>query len=87
MTNEPSTPHDGADAEVVRFFEIAGADARGLLEPLAAAWRAAGAATDLLASLDRDDLWLLVVRGGRAGEVVARPAPSVRTWRFRSVTP
>jgi hypothetical protein len=81
----PSDPHRD-DARVVRFFELAGAAGRAVLEPLGHAWRAAGARTDLLASLDRADLWLLVVHGGRDGAVSAPVDPAIRTWRFREVS-
>ena len=70
----------------VRFFELAGADARAALAPLAEAWRSAGADVELLLAVDQDDLWLLVARGG--GEPGACPVPSgARVWRFRSVAP
>ncbi len=74
------------DPREIRFFELASAAGRSVLEPLADAWRAAGARTDLLASLDRADLWLLVVRGGREEVVDAPHDPELRTWRFREVT-
>lgn len=88
-TPPPSDPHrDDPDVpDVVRFFELAGATGRAVLEPLGHAWRAAGARTDLLASLDRADLWLLVVHGGRGGEVNVPDDPAIRTWRFREVAP
>jgi len=87
MTTSPDAHRQDPREElhVVRFFEVAGAAGRTTLEPLGRAWRAAGARTDLLASLDRDDLWLLVVRGGRDDEVTAPDDPAIRTWRFREV--
>lgn len=91
MTTTP-VPHadTAAPAAGVRFVELAGADAPARLAPLAAALRAGGARVELLASLDRDDLWLLVARGGAAvagGDTDDAPVPpaGARTWRFRSV--
>ncbi len=70
----------------MRFFELAGTDARGVLAPLADAWRRTGADVELLTAVDQDDLWLLVARGGH--EPDAAPVPSgARVWRFRSVLP
>ncbi len=85
MTTPTDPDLEGPD--VVRFFELAGPAARTVLEPLGRAWRTAGAQTELLASLDRADLWLLVVRGGSGAERAAPDDPALRTWRFRQVTP
>ena len=82
-TPPPPTAPDPAGADV-RFFELAGADARTALAPLADAWRRAGAEVEVLAAVDQDALWLLVARGG--GEPDALPVPSgARVWRFRRV--
>ncbi len=79
----PSSAMEAGDLDV-RFFELAGSDARAALAPLADAWRRAGAEVELLAAVDQGDLWLLVARGGR--EPDALPVPQrARTWRFRSV--
>ena len=71
----------GTDLALVRFFERSGPDARAVLECLRRDLLAGGAQVELLASEDRDDLWLLVARGGG-------PEPSLdaatRRWRFRS---
>ena len=88
MTDSGPTPPpmgalDAGGLEV-RFFELAGTDAAATLAPLADAWRRTGAAVELLAAVDQDDLWLLVARGG--DEPPAPPVPTgTRVWRFRSV--
>lgn len=79
-SHDPPTAPDGTGPGDVRFVELAGDDARERLTPLADAWRVAGAAVELLRSRDRDDLWLLVVRGG--GEAPAAVPADARTWRF-----
>lgn len=80
----PVAEHDGGHD--VHFFELTGIDARSTLAPLAVAWRRVGADVELLAAVDRDDLWLLVARGG--SEPASLPVPAgARVWRFRSVAP
>lgn len=84
--SRPIPPPSAAEASDldVRFFELAGPDARAALTPVSDAWRRTGAEIELLAAVDQDDLWLLVVRGGR--EPDALPVPrGARVWRFRSV--
>lgn len=81
-----SLPTPAPAAAAVRFVELAGADAAHDLRALAARWRAAGAAVELLTSSDQADLWLLVARGGDPAADPAAPA-GARVWRFRSVAP
>jgi hypothetical protein len=81
----PGADTAGADADV-RFFELAGPDARAALDALAAAWRRAGADVELLAAVGQPDLWLLVARGGAEPASPAAP-PAARVWRFRKVAP
>ena len=81
----PSTASDASDRDV-RFFELTGADARGVLAPLADAWRRSGADVELLTAVDQDDLWLLVARGGHEPEATQVPS-GARVWWFRSVAP
>lgn len=82
-TPPPPAARDAAGADV-RFFELAGVNARAALAPLADAWRSTGAQVELLSAVDQDDLWLLVARGG--DEPDALPVPSgARVWRFRRV--
>jgi hypothetical protein len=79
----PPSPAPAADPPDVRFVELAGADARAALLPLADAWHRAGADVELLAAVDQEDLWLLVARGG--GEPHGPDVPKrARVWRFRS---
>jgi hypothetical protein len=64
-----------------RFFELAGDDARPALDELAGRARALGASARLLASVDTDGLYLLVVEGD---PMPAMPAPDgCRVWTFR----
>ncbi|MDF1522642.1 MAG: hypothetical protein P1P87_07465 [Trueperaceae bacterium] len=86
MTSSPSPSPSRDDGASVRFVELAGTDATRVLRALAADWRAAGAAVELLASTDQPDLWLLVARGGDPGAGPAAPT-GARVWRFRSVGP
>ncbi|MFN2321936.1 MAG: hypothetical protein ABR510_03130 [Trueperaceae bacterium] len=81
----PPPAVDAGDLDV-RFFELAGPDARAALAPLADAWRRTGALVELLSAVDQDDLWLLVVRGGHEPEALPVPR-GARVWRFRSVAP
>lgn len=64
-----------------RFFELAGDDARPALEQLAARVRASGATARLLASVDTDGLYLLVVEGDPMPAVAA--PRGCRVWTFR----
>jgi hypothetical protein len=73
-------PH--ADA-TVHFVELAAPDARRVLSALSRRSAAQGAVSELLHSADRDDLWLLVVRGAPP-PADAVPA-AARTWRFNAV--
>ena len=82
-TLPPSSTPRAVDQDV-RFFELAGADARVALAPLADAWRRTGADVELLTAVGQDDLWLLVARGGTEPEAAPVP-PGARAWRFRSV--
>jgi hypothetical protein len=76
----PSDPGRAAGS-AVRFFERAGPDARAVLERLGRDLVAAGAGVELLASEEREDLWLLVARGG----ATAPPLDThTRCWRFRT---
>jgi hypothetical protein len=73
------------ETEHVHFVELAGPEARTLLERQVERWRRAGVATTLLRSDDRDDLWLLV------GSSPEPPPPATvagaRRWRFRRAPP
>lgn len=80
----PPPSASGAGDIDVRFFELAGTDARAALAPLADAWQRTGADVELLAAVDQDDLWLLVARGGHEPDVLPVPR-GARVWRFRSV--
>jgi hypothetical protein len=73
-----------AAGTAVRFFERAGPDARAVLGRLGDDLAAAGVVSELLASDERDDLWLLIARG--AGPEPALDADT-RCWRFRTVDP
>jgi hypothetical protein len=64
----------------VTFVELAAPDARPRLVALAREVEAGGANVELLRSVDRDDLWLLVIRG-RPPVGAAMPSEA-RTWRF-----
>lgn len=79
----PPSASDAGDLDV-RFFELAGPDARGALAPLAEACRRTGADVELLAGVDQDDLWLLVARGGSEPDALRVPL-GARVWRFRRV--
>jgi hypothetical protein len=63
-------------SDTVTFVELAGADAG---ERLRAAAASTTGSTELLRSLERHDLWLLVVRGS-----AVHPPLGSRTWRFAS---
>ena len=89
MTDSRPTPPPlaaPAGGREVRFFELAGTDARSALAPLAEAWRREGADVELLTSVERGDLWLLVARGGREPHAHLVPT-GTRVWRFRSEAP
>jgi hypothetical protein len=77
---------DRAAGTAVRFFERAGPDARAVLARLGHDLAAAGVAIELLASDERDDLWLLIARGAGVGPEPALDAHT-RCWRFRTVGP
>jgi hypothetical protein len=79
----PSDPGDTGTA--VRFFERAGGDARAVLERLARRLADGGGHVELLASDEREDLWLLVARGGE--EVEPALDAATRCWRFRTPGP
>ena len=76
----PSDPGRAAGT-AVRFFERAGPDARAALERLGRELVATGTGVELLASDERDDLWLLVARGGGAEPPLDA---GTRCWRFRT---
>jgi len=66
-----------------RFYELAGDAAQVRLGDLSARLRRAGARTRMLASLDRDGLYLLVAEAERLPDLDA-PA-DCRVWTFASL--
>jgi hypothetical protein len=63
----------------VTFIELAGPTAEDTLRTARAAMARRGRRTELLHSSERDDLWLLMVRGPMPAGGWPRGA---RTWRF-----
>lgn len=67
-----------------RFYELAGDGAQARLGDLAARLRRAGARARVLASRDRDGLYLLVAEADRLPDLDA--PEDCRIWTFTSVS-
>lgn len=76
------------DRQSVTFVEASGAGAERALREAADALPlppdGPGGAAELLRSAERDDLWLLVLRGPVPG---FEPPDGARTWRFVTAGP
>jgi len=68
-----------------RFYELAGEAAQDRLGELAVRLRRAGAHTHVLASRDREGLYLLVAEAEQLGDL--DPPAGCRVWTFVRVGP
>jgi hypothetical protein len=75
MTSSDALP----PSETIHFIELAAPDARDVLSSLARRVAAPDAPPELLRSVERDDLWLLVLRGAALPGALPDGA---RTWHF-----
>lgn len=66
-----------------RFYELAGDAARARLDDLATRLRRGGARTRLLASRDREGLYLLMAEADRLPDLVT--PDECKVWTFTSV--